>query len=149
MKEKLQNKGDEFGLFHSLELSHLHLQNQHRPRILNPRPLMEKDLVIINKTNRYIMVVSVKRGLKDIIISKPNKPIRTSLDKISDEILDAKDRLKSWFGTEVDSNWKFIPVIFCESIEQNLASICPSGCLKNVKTDNHIIEGTHLYLIRA
>ena len=142
LKEILQTNGDEFGLFHSLELSNLHLLNQTKPHtILNQRPLMEKDIVIVNKTHRYIMVVSVKRELKDIIISKPKKPKKTLLDKISDELLDAKLRLESWFSTEVDSSWKFIPVIFCDSIEQTLTSICPSGCLRNIKNDNHIIEG--------
>ena len=112
LKEILQTNGDEFGLFHSLELSNLHLQIQPRQHILNQRPLMEKDIVIVNKTHRYIMVVSVKRELKDIIISKPKKPKKTLLDKISDELLDAKSRLESWFSTEVDSSWKFIPIIY-------------------------------------
>ena len=153
LKEILQTNGDEFGLFHSLELSNLHLQNQPRQHILNQRPLMEKDIVIVNKTHRYIMVLSVKRELKDIIISKHNKPLKTTFDKISDEILDAKVRLESWFSTEVDDKWKFIPVIFCESIAQNLQFICPSKSLRctsqcQIRTDNnHIIEGsTQIYL---
>ena len=64
--------------------------------------------------------------------------------KIITEIDDAKKKLESWFATEVDDSWKFLPVIYCESIE-NITDFCSgsSGCTRDYRKDNHIIEGIY------
>ena len=139
LKLKLEKSGDDFGLFHSLDLSKLDLFNQQTLPGGNPRFLMEKDLVIVNKTQRYVMVVSVKRSLNE----KGKNPTKTVVAKIPKEIEDARIRLESWFATEIDTSWKFIPVIFCEDLDANLSPFC-TGCPKNFTGHNHIIKGALL-----
>ena len=139
LKLKLEKSGDDFGLFHSLDLSKFHLFNQQPLSGGNNKFLMEKDLVIVNKTQRYVMVISVKRSLHE-----KGNPTKTVIAKIPKEIEDGKIRLESWFATEIDASWKFIPVIFSEEIDANLSPFCNSGCPKDFTTHNHIIKGALL-----
>ena len=76
----------------------------------------EKDFIIINYTRGTIIVIEVKTNLGAL----------DSIQKSYDQLSNAKKILDSWFDTELDDSWTFIPLIFCKKTAtgQNFCSKC-------------------------
>ena len=114
----LNDKNEEFVVLHGQHLFNLDFTN-HKNRGC------EKDFVIINLTHLYVMAVEVKSTLGK----------GKSCESAAKQLKGTKDLIESWFGTEIASQWKFIPMVFCESFEQN-QTFCNS-------CQPHIIQGMY------
>ena len=64
----------------------------------------EKDLIAINKTRRSVFMVSCKRSL---FATHSN-----AIENSKDELNDGWERIKKWFSSSNEKNWKFIPLIY-------------------------------------
>ena len=92
----------------------------------------EKDLIIVNKKRRCVLMVSCKRNLS---MTDFNNPMKDSEDQLND----GWDRFKKWFGSRSNKrNWKFIPLIYYEN------GSCPD---EYSSLEDFIIKGNVLFYL--
>ena len=120
LKEHYTHENDTVVVIHGCDLKKFDLD-------VKENNTNEKDFIIINFTHRYIIVVEAKYSLDK----------GDSIEKSLEQLKDAKERFESWFQTEMDKFWKFIPIIYCE--ETTTEKICES-------CKNHVIKGVYHYL---
>ena len=88
----------------------------------------EKDCILLNLTKNYVMLIEVKNSFGK----------GDSVDKAMAQIADGKIDFESWFSTEIDDSWKFIPMVYCHSLESDVPQC--SSCKA------FVIEGNYIYL---
>ena len=75
----------------------------------------EKDFIIVNYTLRYIMVVEVKWRL-----TTETRMRTSSVQKSSEQIIGALKVLRSWFQSDTDEFWYFVPLVYCVEMDENV-----------------------------
>ena len=116
LKKRLLAKNEEFALFHGSNLYKLDLNNWKN----DPH---EKDFILISLTHKCVFFIEVKRTLDH----------KHSLPKAKKQLEDSKEKFESWFHSELSNDWKFVPLIFGENLQQTLCDDC----------DTHIIIGMY------
>ena len=76
----------------------------------------EKDVIILNYTHCYIMGVEVK---SDLTIKTRDK--KSPVEKCSKQIPDALSVLRTWFQADADEALCFVPMIYCLTMDQDVA----------------------------
>ena len=120
LQERFKNKNESVAVFHGIDILKLNLDRTFK--------VSEKDFVIISFTYRYVMVIEVKKTLG----------AGDSVAKSTKQLIEAKEDLEAWFGTEGLHNWMYIPVIFAENIT------IPLNCHS---CNEFIITGTKLLIL--
>ena len=95
-----------------LVINGLFLQNREG----NKNEGSEKDFIIVNYTLRYIMVVEVKWKL-----TTETRMKTSSVQKSSEQIIGALKVLRSWFQSDTDEFWYFVPLVYCVEMDENVA----------------------------
>ena len=88
----------------------------------------EKDCILLNLTKNYVMMIEVKKSFGK----------GDSVNKAMLQITNGKVDFESWFSTEIDSCWKFIPMVYCHLLESDVP-IC-SSCKPFIIEGNCIIQ---------
>ena len=89
-------KNESVAVFHSIDILKMNLDRF---------KVNDKDFVILNVTRRCIIVIDVKRTLG----ATPG-----SFEVSIEQLIEAKEDLEAWFGTEGLDNWTYIPMIYTE-----------------------------------
>ena len=118
IRQILEDANQEFALFQSHDLFKFNLND-------NLNKLVEKDFIIVNFTHRYVCAVEVKRTLGT----------GNAIGSSARQLKGTKASLESWFSLELDKDWTFLPLVYCEAVVPGL-TIC-NNCLP------YIIEGSY------
>ena len=76
----------------------------------------EKDVIILNYTYCYIMGVEVKSDL-----TAKTRDKKSPVEKCSKQIPDALSVLRTWFEADADEDLCFVPMIYCLTMDQDVA----------------------------
>jgi len=75
----------------------------------NTNQFHEKDMIIINLTHLYVMVIEAKKSFGS----------EKTFTKCFEQLKGTLDDFQSWFSTEIGPDWRFIPMIFTLEIRQS------------------------------
>ena len=119
LKKYFQESNEEAMVFYSFEF--MGLRNQKNMDV------SEKDFIIVNFTNKYIMPLEAKTNFTNVTL-------KSAIKQIGDPLKGAKNVINNWVAGDLsrECGWKFVPAISFGNEIENIDEIFCTYCKKYI-----------------